>query len=254
MPRQARVRQPHLTAPRGSPRLEFQMGRRPWYDRRTVEGLAIELAAGLDGLDAARAGVTDRDHETLARMAALARRAATDRHYFEHDGYISQFVAEIRAAWRALHRREAGRQGALALRIGTPELRATADRVDAIVRELARHIWQQRLAVAREEHESRHAPLSRPLADALARLVRESEYTRAVQVLETCSDSERVRTAVLLLAAQAANGAEGLDDLEELAVAAVEDWRDVLLWAEYSPESVDYAAELARLGLPHPAG
>jgi hypothetical protein len=223
---------------------------RPWYDRKLIETSVRDLAVALERLDKADSGVTERDRETLHRLTALASRAATDAHYFEHDGYVTQFVTDMKAGWKALHRLGTSRHGELALQISTANLAADADVVDAIVRNLAVHVRRRTLAEARAGRAGRSTPLSKALADALVRLLAEEDYARAAEALETCSDSERVRTAVLILAAKEQDRAE---ELEELALAALRDWRDVLMWAEYSPESIDYGAELTRLGLPPPS-
>jgi hypothetical protein len=60
---------------------------------------------------------------------------------------------------------------------------------------------------------------------------------------------DRCRVAVLVLATE---DVPSVDHLEHYALVAAADYRDVLYWAEYRPERLDYRAALARLGLDRP--
>jgi hypothetical protein len=94
----------------------------------------------------------------------------------------------------------------------------------------------------------RPAPVSPVLRAAIERAFPESERERAIAALESVSDSERVLVAVVVLAA--GDGATAAA-VERYAMAARVDWRDVLYWAEYHPEQVDYDAAVRALGLPN---
>jgi len=62
-------------------------------------------------------------------------------------------------------------------------------------------------------------------------------------------DGDRCQVAVLVLGT---DGGASVTQIEHMAVAAAKDSRDVLYWAEYSPERLDYRAALSRLGLTRP--
>jgi hypothetical protein len=86
------------------------------------------------------------------------------------------------------------------------------------------------------------------LADSVARLFPGDTCERALAVLAGV-EGDRCQVAVLVLGTE-----EGADvaRLEHFAEVAAIDYRDVLYWAEYSPERLDYRAALVRLGISRP--
>jgi hypothetical protein len=82
----------------------------------------------------------------------------------------------------------------------------------------------------------------------VTRSFREEDRQRVLAAL-TRVDGDRCQVAVLVLGT---DGASDLARIEHLADAAAVDFRDVLYWAEYSPDRLDYPAALSRLGLSRP--
>ena len=82
----------------------------------------------------------------------------------------------------------------------------------------------------------------------MTRSFREEDRQRVLAAL-TRVDGDRCQVAVLVLGT---DGASDLARIEHLADAAAVDFRDVLYWAEYSPDRLDYPAALSRLGLSRP--
>jgi hypothetical protein len=86
------------------------------------------------------------------------------------------------------------------------------------------------------------------VAEAVARVFPEDVRHRALGALATV-DGDRCQVAVLVLGT---DGGADIARLEHFAGVAAIDFRDVLYWAEYSPERLDYRAALVRLGLSRP--
>ena len=96
------------------------------------------------------------------------------------------------------------------------------------------------------------SPPSPPLADdlvaAVRRSFREEDQQPVLQALARI-DGDRCQVAALVLGT---DGGPDVARIEHLADVAAVDYRDVLYWAEYSPERLDYPAALSRLGLSRP--
>lgn len=93
-------------------------------------------------------------------------------------------------------------------------------------------------------------PVSASVCTAIERAFVEAARDRVLAALETvpANEVERVRVAVLVLAVSEGATAEAV---ERYARAARLDWRDVLYWAEYHPDLIDYDATVRSLGLPN---
>lgn len=77
-------------------------------------------------------------------------------------------------------------------------------------------------------------PRERSLVQAMfPTSMREALEAELMRYPETARESARVRQAVLVLSAGS------LDELKHYVDAALEDYRDVLFWAEYPDESTD---------------
>src|SRR5438552_1466140 len=86
------------------------------------------------------------------------------------------------------------------------------------------------------------------LVSAVHRIFAEEDRPRVLTALAGV-DGDRCQVAVLVLGT---DGGASVAQIEHMADAAVVDSRDVLYWAEYNPERLDYRAALARLGLTRP--
>jgi hypothetical protein len=95
----------------------------------------------------------------------------------------------------------------------------------------------------------RTVPISTRLRAAVEMAFAEPERDRVVAALQTvlAPELERVRIAVLVLAV---NEGATAPVVEAYARAALLDWRDVLYWAEYHPDQIDYEAAVRSLQLP----
>jgi hypothetical protein len=91
-------------------------------------------------------------------------------------------------------------------------------------------------------------PLPDDLVSAVARSFPEEDRERVLTALARV-DGDRCQVAVLVLGT---DGSASVSRLERFAEVAAVDFRDVLYWAEYSPERLDYPAALSRLGISRP--
>jgi hypothetical protein len=91
-------------------------------------------------------------------------------------------------------------------------------------------------------------PLADDLVGAVARSFPEGDRVRVLAALARV-DGDRCQVAVLVLGT---DGTASPARIEHFAAAAGADFRDVLYWAEYSPERLNYRAALSRLGISRP--
>jgi hypothetical protein len=90
--------------------------------------------------------------------------------------------------------------------------------------------------------------LQSDLIAAVMRSFHEDDHVRVLKALATV-DGDRCQVAVLVLGT---DGGPNVAQIEHLADVAATDSRDVLFWAEYSTDRLDYPAALSRLGLRRP--